>query len=93
MEQNANVIWKFQNFKLIFTYSMKFNWEIKLFPTPPPLNLINFPLYVTNWKNKADAAKKIRNQMDDEENAILNRMFFFFFLYMPIKLIFSFKKK
>ena len=55
---------------------MKSNWEIKLFPTPPPFNLINFPLYILNWRNKEDVTKKIRNQMDDEENAYLNRNYF-----------------
>ena len=46
MEQNAFLIWKFNNFKLIYEYRLSELNDITLFPLPPPLNLINAPVFL-----------------------------------------------
>ncbi len=40
IEKNANEIWKFNNFKLIYSYRLYELDHIKLWPAPPPFNLI-----------------------------------------------------
>lgn len=67
MEQNAKEIWIFQNFKLIYEYRLNEILEIKLWPLPPPFNLINFPVFLIKLCFK----KKIKNQnvkLMSEEN-------------------------
>lgn len=45
VDQNANLVWRFNNFKLIYSYRLNEINQIKLWPTPPPINLINLPVY------------------------------------------------
>jgi hypothetical protein len=41
IEQNANEVWEFNNFKLIYSYRL--NVKTNFFPAPPPFNIINLP--------------------------------------------------
>ncbi len=61
MEQNAFLIWKFDNFKLIYEYRLSELNNIMLFPLPSPLNLINVPVFLIKlvWHSR----KSNKNQM------------------------------
>ena len=45
VDQNANQVWRFNNFKLIYSYRLNEINQIKLWPVPPPINLVNLPVY------------------------------------------------
>ena len=39
----------FQNFKLIYEYRLSEIYQIKLWPIPPPFNLINIPVFICKY--------------------------------------------
>ena len=75
IEENANVIWKFQKFKIIFEYHTN---DISVVPFAPPLNLIDFVcmifsgVYLGNQKHK----KENENKNNDEYNGIKGNQLF-----------------
>ncbi len=68
VEQNANEIWKFNNFRLIYSYRLNELPNIKLWPAPPPFNLINLPVFFFKLLNiKKGKYDKIDTESINEE--------------------------
>lgn len=72
MEQNANEIWKFQNFKLIYEYRLNEICDIKLWPIPVPLNIINLPVFLIKLcfrKQNKKPQLELMSAIEDEAQA------------------------
>lgn len=58
----------FQNFKLIFEYRLSEIEQIKLWPMPPPFNLLNFPVFFIKYFLNKKKNKKSKNKLMLQEN-------------------------
>jgi hypothetical protein len=69
IEQNAFLIWKFNNFKLIYQYRPCQLKDVTLLPMPPPLNLLNVIVFLVKLilqGRKNEIKRKLTNKKEDE---------------------------
>ena len=97
MEQNARLIWKFANFKLIYEYRLGELSKITLFPLPPPLNLLNLPVFFIKLiyhrsKNQIEKQKYIHQKNNQIYESIKGKIIEFFYSKKSFKIILFLEK-